>query len=56
VNKKPHVDRPGQFLYYGGMVFEVDNCLRRRPRKDIKPGHRGKYKHKFFKPSKSCRR
>lgn len=55
MSRRRHVDRPGQFLYYGGMVFEVDNCRRRRPRKDIGPGH-GKYKHKFYKPSKPCRR
>ena len=52
---KKRIDKPGSFLYAGGMVFEVDNCGRRRPRKDIGPGH-GKMKHKFFSTKKACRR
>ena len=52
---KRRADRHGSFLYYGGMVFEVDNCgKRRRPRKDIGPGYHGKYKPKFS--NKPCRR
>jgi hypothetical protein len=53
---KRRAARPGSFLYHSGMVFEVDNCGKRRPRKDIGPGYRGKYKHKFFTPKKPCRR
>lgn len=49
-------DRPGSFLYTGGMVFEVDNCGRRRPRKDIGPGTRGRFKHKFYVPTRTCKR
>lgn len=54
--KKTFKRKPGQFLYYGGMVFEVDNCGRDRPRKDISPFHKGKFTPKFFTPGKPCRR
>jgi len=47
--------KPGSFLYHGGMVFEVDNCGKRRPRKDIGPGTRGKFKPKFY-TGKACKR
>lgn len=54
--RKRVVRTPGEFTYYGGMVFEIDNCGRDRPRKDIGPGYRGKYRHKFFKPGRACGR
>lgn len=54
--RRPNPRKPGNFTYYGGMIFEVDNCGRDRPRKDIGPGYRGKYKHKFFKPGRRCSR
>lgn len=54
--RKRHVDKPGQFLYHGGMVFEVDSCGRRQPRKDLGPMTGDKFKHKFYAPGKACRR
>ena len=44
---KRHVDR---------MVFEVDNCGKRRPRGDIGPSYKGRYKHKFFTRGRVCSR
>lgn len=54
--RKKAVRTPGAFLYYGGGVFEVDNCGRDRHRKDIGPFHKGKFKHKFYVPGAPCKR
>lgn len=42
--------KPGSFIYHGGMVFEIDNAGKKRPRKDIGPDYPGKFKHKFYRP------
>ena len=47
--------KPGSFVYHGGMVFEIDNCGRQKPRKDIGPGTRGKFKNKHF-TGRACKR
>ncbi len=44
------VFKPGSFIYHGGMVFEIDNAGKKRPRKDIGPDYPGKFKHKYYKP------
>jgi len=41
--------KPGQFLYYGGMVFEVDCRGKQRPRPDIGPDTKSPFKRKFTK-------
>ncbi len=50
VKKKAPAFKPGSFIYHGGMVFEIDNAGKKRPRKDIGPDHPGKFKHKYYKP------
>jgi len=48
LKKKAKLFKPGEFIYHGGMVFEIDNLGRKRPRKDLGPNS-GKFGHKFFK-------
>lgn len=48
--KAPDTFKPGSFIYHGGMVFEIDNAGKKRPRKDIGPDYPGKFKHKYYKP------
>lgn len=44
--------KPGEFVYHGGMVFEVDNEGKKHPRKDLGPGC-GEFTHKFYKKAYS---
>jgi hypothetical protein len=44
--KKP---KPGTFVYGGGTVFEIDANGKKRPRPDLGPDHKGKFKPKYSK-------
>lgn len=44
--------KPGQFVYGSGMVFEIDNAARMRPRPDLKPTTKGPWKHQHYKAPK----
>jgi hypothetical protein len=48
MKKKPKEFKPGEFIYHGGMVFEIDNLGKKRTRKDLGPNS-GKFTHKYFK-------
>lgn len=40
--------KPGDFVYHGGMVFEIDDQGKERPRKDLGPDYKGNFKHKYY--------
>jgi hypothetical protein len=50
--KKKKKFKPGDFVYGGATVFEIDNNGKKCERSDIGPNTKGKFKHKFFKRGK----